>query len=483
MGLTQGLHQKQTTSLVLTPQLRQAIHLLSLNNLELQDHLQQEILENPLLEMASQEEAPPPHENPDLGEEEWASPTSQAHENLWSNDSQSDRWTGSGASGRSSGSFEGEESALRVSAHPISLQAHLMSQIHTCIVDPEEKIMAAHLLADLDEAGYVTTSLDVLATRLGCAETRLEKTLLTLQKFDPAGVFARHLCECLSLQLKDQGVWTPSLENLLSHLPLFAEGKMEAFFKKTGLTREEITQGLSLLRCLDPKPGLAFARESAETVVPDLYVTWDGLTQGWEVRFNEATLPKVLLDTGYYAKVSSAGEKDIQVYLKERMAAANWLVKALDQRAQTILRVATTLVATQSAFLRLGLAHLQPLTLREVAASLELHESTISRVIQNKYLQTPRGVFEMKMFFSNAVMGMSEEEQHSATSVRHLLSTLVQEEDPGDPYSDDQLVQKMAERGVDVARRTISKYRRILKIPSSYERRRTQNQASFSKIA
>lgn len=481
MGLTQGLHQKQTTSLVLTPQLRQAIQLLSLNNLELQNHLQEEILENPLLEMAGQEETPVLPENPDLGEEEWSSPTSQAHENLWGNDSQSDRCMGSARG--ASGNFETEESYLRVKAHPISLQDHLMSQIHTHFVAHEDKIIAVHLLADLDEAGYLTTRLDVLAKRLGCEEERLEKTLLTLQKFDPAGVFARHLCECLSLQLKDQGEWTPKLENLLSHLPLFAEGKMEAFFKKTGLNREEITQGLSLLRTLNPKPGLAFASENAQTIVPDLYVTWDALAQGWEVRFNETTLPKVLLDTGYYAKVSKTGEKDIQIYLKERMAAANWLVKALDQRAQTILRVATTLVATQSSFLSHGLAHLQPLTLREVAASLELHESTISRVIQNKYLQTPRGVFEMKMFFSNAVMGMSEEEQHSATSVRHLLSTIVQEEDPEDPYSDDQLVQKMAERGVDVARRTISKYRRILKIPSSYERRRTQNQASLSKIA
>lgn len=482
MGLTQGLHQKQTTSLVLTPQLRQAIHLLSLNNLELHTHLQQEILENPLLEMVWQEETPPAQEKTDSGEEEWASPTSQAHENLWSNDSQSDRWTGS-TGGSSSGAFEGEGSSLRVASHPVSLQAHLMSQIHTCITNPEEKIMAAHLLADLDEAGYLTTSLEALAARLGCEEVHLETTLQTLQSFDPAGVFARHLCECLSLQLKDQGEWTPDLENLLTYLPLFAEGKMEPFFKKTGLTREKITQGLSLLRRLDPKPGLAFAAENAQTIVPDLYVSWDPLTQGWEVRFNEGTLPKVLLDTGYYAKVSKTGEKDIQIYLKEKMASANWLVKALDQRAQTILRVATTLVATQSSFLRLGLAHLQPLTLREVAASLELHESTISRVIQNKYLQTPRGVFEMKMFFSNAVMGMSDEEQHSATSVRHLLGALVAEEDPKDPYSDDQLVQKMAERGVDVARRTISKYRRILKIPSSYERRRTQNQAAFSKTA
>ncbi|MBA4750430.1 MAG: RNA polymerase factor sigma-54 [Alphaproteobacteria bacterium] len=477
MRLSQKLQQKQTTSLVVTPQLRQAIHLLSLSNLELVAHLQQTVLDNPLLELEGYDKTS--EDVPIKSEEgDWESPASDVHENLWSADSTSDRWAGGTPVTEAS-----LDPFATIEAPPLTLQEHLLLQMQNMFEMHSQQVVALHLLADLDEAGYLTTDFESLSKSLGCTEVEIEEVLRHLQTCDPAGIFARNLQECLTAQLKERHLWTPIFERLMAHLSLFGEGKIDILLKKAALSKEELIDALQVIRSLDPKPGLAYAKKDNPPILPDLFVTWHGEDQRWDVRFNEATLPKVLIDTGYYARVWELGKKEIQVYLKEQLSSAQWLVKALDQRAQNVLKVATMLVATQQDFLKHGLSHLQPLTLKDVALELGLHESTVSRVVNHKYLQTPRGVFEMKVFFSNAVMGMADDAQHSAVSVRHLLSELIQEENPEDPYSDDQLVQKMAEKGVDVARRTISKYRKLLKIPSSYERKRTHEQASLAKVA
>lgn len=478
MSLSQKLQQKQTTSLALTPQLRQAIHLLTLSNLDLAQHLGQEIMENPLLELEGRQEDFEGSSNTNK-EEEWDDPASQTHENLWGNDSDADRWAGGGR--REDGSFDFVEDGA--SAQGESLVAHLTSQIHIRLTSPRDKIMAAHLVADLDEAGYLTTPLEVLAGQLGVEAPLLEEVLRKVQRFEPAGVFARSVSECLSLQLEQRRALTPALVRFLSHLPLLGEGRAQELMRKAKITQEELSSHLQLLRSLDPKPGLAFAAADAHAIIPDLFVTWNAPEERWDVRFNEATVPKVLIDTGYYARVWEKGNREIQSYLKERMSSANWLLKALDQRAQSILKVASVLIARQSAFLREGVAALIPLTLKEVASELDIHESTVSRVVQNKYMRTPRGTFEMRMFFSHAVASMQDAETLAATSVRQTLARLVEGENPQDPYSDDQLVQKMAEAGVDVARRTIAKYRGILKIPSSYDRKRAFEMARLSKAS
>lgn len=477
MRLSQKLQQKQTTSVVVSPQLRQAIQLLSLNNLELTSHLQNTVLDNPLLELEGFDKTSEVVVSQN-DTDEWASPASDAHENLWSADSASDRWAGGRTPTEAS-----RDPFAHLEAPSLTLQEHLLLQMQGMFECHTHEVIALHLLANLDEAGYLAINLDSLAKTLGCEETEIEQVLIRLQTCDPAGVFARSLQECLSAQLKDKLLWTPIFEKFMTHLALFGEGKIDTLLRKTGLSKEELSEALQVIKGLDPKPGLSFAKKDNPSVVPDLFVVWHEEDQRWDVRFNESTLPKVLIDTGYYARVWESGKKEIQVYLKEQLSSARWLVKALDQRTQNILKVAATLVAAQQNFMKYGLAQLQPLTLKDVAIELGLHESTISRIVNHKYLQTPRGVFEMRVFFSNAVMGMVEDTQHSGVSVRYLLSQLIQEENPQDPYSDDQLVQKMAEKGVDVARRTISKYRKVLKIPSSYERKRTHEQASLAKVA
>ncbi|MCA0370511.1 MAG: RNA polymerase factor sigma-54 [Proteobacteria bacterium] len=477
MALSQKLQQKQTTSLALTPQLRQAIHLLTLSNLDLAQHLGQELMENPLLELeGSQDDTPSLQEK--SSEEDWEDPSSQTHENLWGNDSDGDRWAGGSSRQSDEYGLEG-----RAATQGETLVAHLTSQIHMRLSDTQEKLIAAHFIADLDEAGYFVTPLENLASALGAPLPLLEEVLAKVQRFEPVGVFARSVAECLRLQLAERQALTPKLTRFLAHLPLVGEGRVEELIRKANITKEELGSYLQLLRTLDPKPGLAFSKGDDSALIPDLFVTWHEGDQRWDVRFNEATLPKVLIDTGYYARVWEKGNREIQSYLKERMSSANWLLKALDQRAQTILKVASVLISTQGDFLREGVMRLVPLTLKEVASTLDIHESTVSRVVQNKYMRTPRGTFEMRLFFSHAVASMQDTETLAAASVRQTLVRLVEEENPEDPYSDDQLVQKMAEAGVDVARRTISKYRRILKIPSSYDRRRAFEMARLSRAS
>ena len=513
MALSQSIQQKQAGSLTLTPQLRQAIKLLELSNLDLETYLAQEILDNPLLELASQEDtASPDGENPqenitdndsdsdsdnsndndsDNGKASEHSnaendfdpipdrddSASEEYDNLWTNQSEADRWENASSSGGSSSSTTSsssdlDDAASRLVANPVTLREYLTSQLHTDFSDPIDLLIGTHLIEGLDESGYLTTPLQEIAEKLGCAENRVCNTLHSLQKCEPSGVFAQSLIECLRLQLIDQKALTPSLSKLLEHLSLYADGKIDDLLKITALTRQELADHLHHIQSLNPRPGLLFETPSDQNFHPDVFVRWHDAKQEWRIHLNEATLPKILIDTGYYARVTSKGEKEINAYLKERLQSASWLAKALDQRAQTILKVSSEIVQQQEAFLKKGLRYLKPMTLKDIAVAVDLHESTVSRVTQHKYMMTPRGTFDMKTFFSSSVASMKDDGTHSASSVQHLIQSLVTSESPQAPYSDDQLVQELAEKGIDVARRTISKYRKIMNIPSSYERKK-----------
>ncbi len=329
------------------------------------------------------------------------------------------------------------------------------------------------LIDSVDEGGYLRADLTEVAERLGCAEEMLEAVLAVLQGFEPAGICARDLRECLMIQLKDQNRFDPAMAALLDNLQLLAKRDMPALKRACGVDDEDLREMVAELRALTPKPGASFGGEPAQTVVPDVYVR-EGLGGLWHVELNSETLPRLLVDQRYHARVSASARTDQEkTFVSDCAAQASWLVKSLDQRAKTILKVSSEIVRQQDAFLAYGVEHLRPLNLKTVADAIGMHESTVSRVTSNKYLATPRGVFEMKFFFTSAIQSSEGGEAHSAESVRHKIKQLIDTEaSERDVHSDDTIVDILKTAGVDIARRTVAKYREAMRIPSSVERRR-----------
>jgi RNA polymerase sigma-54 factor len=358
-------------------------------------------------------------------------------------------------------------------ARPKSLREHLVEQLIDLPPGPE-RIIGLDLIDQVDEAGYLRADLAEVATRLGCTVATVEAVLAQLQRCDPPGVMARSVKECLALQLRDANRLDPAMEALLDHLDLLAHADIDGLLKRSGVLAEDLPEMIAELKALNPKPGLAFAHEVVEAVVPDVFVlpTRGG---GWRVELNAATLPKVLVNTSYYAELSGrTTDKRSKEYLAERFQSASWLVKALDQRARTVLRVAEAVVARQRGFLNHGVQQLRPMVLRDIAEATELHESTISRATADKYVTTPRGNFPFKYFFSNALPGTNGGAIHAAEAIRQQIKIMIEREDPSQVLSDDQVVTALRTSGVAIARRTVAKYRESLAIPSSVERRRSK---------
>jgi RNA polymerase sigma-54 factor len=324
----------------------------------------------------------------------------------------------------------------------------------------------------LDENGYIGGGLDGVAALLDCDPVRVEEVLARLQQFDPPGIFARDLPECLALQLRDRNRLDPAMRALLDHLPLLAARNIPALIRVCQVDAEDMAEMISEIKSLDPRPGLAFDPPLAQPVVPDILMRAqpDG---GWIIELNNETLPRVLVNNKYHARISqvarSKAEKD---YLTDRLHAANWLVKSLHQRATTILKVAAEIVRQQDAFFRRGVQSLRPLILRDIAEAIGMHESTVSRVTSNKYMATPRGLYELKYFFTSSIPASSGGDAHSAEAVRHLIRSLIDREAPGATLSDERIVELLQRDGVDIARRTVAKYREAMRIPSSVQRRR-----------
>jgi RNA polymerase sigma-54 factor len=499
MSLSLRLDVRQSQSLVMTPQLQQAIKLLQLGNLELSTYVQAELEQNPFLER--QEDAEPSPEPTGLEDSGNASareraldgtPAMTPHQDAaeaWSS-APDEGWaeprgelgsgwlevagTGSGSRGGSSDFADERFDVEARLSRPKSLREHLVEQLQVDLPRGPERIIGVHLIDLVDEGGYLTGDLGEVAARLGCGLAEVEAVLARLQQFDPPGVLARSIDECLALQLRDANRLDPAMQALLAHLDLLVQGDLDRLQKACGVLPDDLPEMIAELRSLNPKPGLAFAHGVVEAVVPDVFVL-PVPGGGWRVELNAATLPKVLVNTAYYAELSGRTvDKGDKEYLAERFQSASWLVKALDQRARTVLRVAEATVARQQGFLNHGVQRLRPMVLRDIAEATDLHESTISRATAGKYLATPRGNFPFKYFFSNALPGTGGETSHAAEAIRQQVRTMIEREDPERVLSDDQIVALLRATGVSIARRTVAKYRESLAIPSSVERRRSK---------
>jgi RNA polymerase sigma-54 factor len=495
MALSPRLEFRQAQSLTLTPQLMQSIKLLQLSHLELSTFIDEELLRNPLLERddAPADGADPTQtaeatdlatpadsfegimaqgseQIPDAGE--IAGGLDTAVDNVFPDESPHDLGHASGPD--RNGSFEGGEAPdldQFVASRP-RLSDHLETQAQMILRTQSDRLIALHLINGLNEAGYLIVETSAIAELLGAELADVEAVLGALQGCEPVGVFARTIAECLALQLADRDRLDPMMQRLLDNLDLLAEHNMTALMKAVGCDREDLADMLAELRRLDPRPGLAFESDPVETVVPDVFVR-SGPDGTWQVELNSDVLPRVLVNRVYYATVSKKTRGEEKTFLTDCLATANWLTKSLDQRAQTITKVAAEIVRQQDGFLTHGVAHLKPMTLKMVAEEIEMHESTVSRVTANKYMATPRGLYEMKYFFTTAISSSDGGGDHSAEAVRHRIRQLIDAESVKDILSDDTIAEILRkEQGIDVARRTVAKYREGMNIPSSVTRRR-----------
>ncbi|MBT3330125.1 MAG: RNA polymerase factor sigma-54 [Rhodospirillaceae bacterium] len=533
MAMGPRLDIRQTQGLVMTPQLQQAIRLLQLTNLELGQYVEQELERNPILERADQDgstelsdfeegnlNTDPLVDN--LGEAIAASdgivddgmvgdaaaveldagtlpaegdldgaqgPLDTDHSESYNNDGVSDRPEGQEQaapsegfevgdwSGASTGLSGGESSTVtleQVLSSEISLKDHLLEQMNVLLVDPAQRIIGHDLIDHLDEAGYLSEAADAIAERLGCDEALVEQVLSQMQRLDPPGILARNLSECLALQLQDKDRYDPAMQALVENLHLLAAMDIPQICTVCGVDREDADEMIAELKALNPKPGLAFDYDVAAPVVPDVFVT-EKADGGWNVELNSDNLPRILVNRKYYAEINEAARrKEDKAYISECMQSANWLIKSLDQRARTILSVSSELVRQQDAFLANGVQDLRPLNLRAIAEVVGIHESTVSRVTSNKYMATPRGMFELKYFFTSALSSANGGDDYSSEAVRNRLRGLIDKESSAAVLSDDKLVEILRTSGIDIARRTVAKYRDAMGIPSSVQRRRAK---------
>jgi len=488
MALTPRLEFRQSQSLALTPQLMQSIRLLQLSHLELDAFVEAELLRNPLLERDEAGEAggaPEPAEAlPPVSPFEAAPPTGPAPTAdaiAGSYDTEVENVFPEERSGLGRGSSGGDGEAPDIDQYVAaekSLGAHLNDEIGLLLDDPAERLIARFLADGLDEAGYLTVGTDAVAAQLGAAPAAVEAVLAKLQTLEPTGLFARSVGECLALQLAERDRLDPLMQALLAHLDLVAAHDLAGLARAVGCEREDLMDMLAELRALDPKPGRAFARGPLEAIVPDVFVRAG--PAGWLVELNSEILPRVLVNRAYYAEVSArargAGDKS---FLVDCLQTANWLTRSLDQRAQTILKVTAEIVRQQDGFLRHGIAFLRPMTLKLVADAIGMHESTVSRVTANKYVATPRGLFELKYFFTTALASATGAADHSAEAVRHRIRQLIEAEPADAILSDDTIAALLnTEQGIEVARRTVAKYREAMHIASSVVRRRQKRLAA-----
>ena len=487
----------------MTPQLQQAIKLLQLSNIELSEFVETELEENPLLERdesdedgagdedgfeadpmteSAKGEDPRPLKEADfsLGEQP-AAPGEGAldldYNNSWDTDGAAepvspepvahDDWGKGGGGGFDSAEYNLENTL----SQSISLREHLLGQVQVDLSDPVDRVIGAHLVDTLDEAGRLGEDPALTQERLGCGAERIENVLHKLQHLDPPGLFARDLAECWAIQLAERDRLDPAMQTLLDNVDLLEKHDFTQLARLCGLDMEDIKDMIEEIRSLNHRPASAFDEAPAQPITPDVIMR-PGPDGGWIVELNNATLPKVLVNNHYYTEISrSVRTKEEKQYVAEKIQSANWLVKALHQRATTIMRVAEEIIRQQDGFFRRGVEHLRPLVLRDIAEAIEMHESTVSRVTSNKYINTPRGLYELKYFFTPAIGSTRGGEAHSAESVRHRIKALIEDEPPGKVLSDDKMVEILQAEGIDIARRTVAKYREAMRIPSSVQRR------------
>jgi RNA polymerase sigma-54 factor len=505
MALSQRLEFRQSQALVMTPQLMQAIKLLQLSSLDLAAYVEGELERNPLLERASDDEGPAtPEQSENVVEvRDEPSPSDWTGDELETSRSSLEQGLGtelenvfpddttpraspteaplpaySEWSGVGTGGGDGDNNLEAYLSAETTLAAHLGEQVGLAIAEPVRRMIGQYLIDMVDEAGYLAGDLASVAEKLGAPLAEVEAVLAILQKFDPPGVCARNLTECLAIQLRERDRFDPIMQILVAHLELLAKRDLAALRRVCGVDDEDLVEMIAEIRSLNPKPGLAFGSTTVQPIVPDVMVRAapDGT---WQVDLNSDTLPKVLINQRYHAKVTKGTKNDKdKTYIADCLQTATWLVRALDQRAKTILKVSSEIVRQQDGFFVHGVRHLRPLNLKTVADAIGMHESTVSRVTANKYMATSRGIFELKYFFTSAIAAADGGEAHSAEAVRHRIRQLIDGETPDDVLSDDTIVEKLKSAGVDIARRTVAKYREAMRIPSSVQRRREKQAAT-----
>jgi RNA polymerase sigma-54 factor len=505
MALTQRLQLRQSQALVMTPQLMQAIKLLQLSNLDLVAYVEAELERNPLLDRSVEDEpaAAAPNEaqtpeSPAADGEAWSPSGGEARadavderadpaaDDTLPDDAEAVRpraselpagyseWAGIGSGGRDDGDYNLE---AFVSAER-TLADWLREQLVLAVADAPRRMIGQYLIDLVDEAGYLSADFAAIAEKLGTSVDEVAAVLGILQSFDPPGICSRDLAECLTIQLRERDRFDPAMQALIGRLDLLARREFAALKKICGVGDEDLADMIAEVRRLNPKPGLAFGSVTVQPIVPDVFVrpAPDG---AWIVELNSDTLPKVLVNQSYYAEVSATARRDAEKsYLADCLQSATWLVRALDQRARTILKVANEIVRQQDGFFAHGVEHLRPLNLKTVAEAIGMHESTVSRVTANKYMATTRGIFELKYFFTSAIAAAHGGEAHSAEAVRHRIKQLIDAETAAEVLSDDTIVEKLREAGIDIARRTVAKYREAMRIPSSVQRRREKHAAA-----
>ncbi len=524
MALGPRLDLRQSQQLVMTPQLQQAIKLLTLTNLELESAVSAEIDSNPLLEAGEHDLiiGPETFDQPascetgldemlgrdsimasdtpvdvDFGEavfhhggagDEMGPTTNEFQAEQISRDDMgpadnalSMNGSGAGQTGSANNDSQNGDglSAEALLTADLTLHDHLLTQVGTTFREPEDLMIARHLVDLVDDSGYIALDLIDMAERLGTSIVTIECVLRLMQTFDPVGVCARSLSECLKLQAKDIDRLDPAMEMLLDNLPLLARGDLPALKRLCRVDHEDLADMIREVRGYNPKPGLLYGASRVETVVADVFVRRSA-AGSWIVELNTATLPRVLVNQSYHAellaKALSKSTADVakqeRQFLSECLTSANWLVKALDQRARTILKVASEIVKLQEGFFEDGVRYLKPLTLRTVADAIGMHESTVSRVTTAKYIACSRGLYELKYFFNSSIQSGNGGEAHSAKSVQFRIKELIEAESARNILSDDQIVDILQGEKFDIARRTVAKYREAMNIPSSVQRRR-----------
>ena len=492
MALGPRLDLRQSQSLVMTPQLQQAIKLLTLSNLELETFISDEIEKNPLLDTGEISTESGEAGDSEAGSEPGAQGSDEilssgpsesestldmqgdtdsfANNSLSDSDGALDGQLGlNGASSGSTGAGEAPDFENMLVAE-ITLTDHLMDQAGA-VLSGMDLFVAQHIIDQIDECGYLQADLLELAQRLNVGLVEIERILGVVQTLDPVGVGARDLAECLVLQARDADRYDPAMARLIDNLDLLAKGALPQLKRICGVDDEDLMDMISELRNYDPKPGCKIGGGAVQSVVPDVFIA--ERANRWIIEVNSATLPKVLVNRSYYSELKDgAQDKQSKEWLNECLADANWLVKALDQRQRTIVKVATEIVKQQEEFFRKGVAHLRPLTLKNIAEQIEMHESTVSRVTSNKYLSCSRGTFELKYFFTSGIQSSTGGEAASAEAVKSHIKSLIDNEDPKKILSDDKLVTLLQAKGFDIARRTVAKYREALGMGSSVQRRR-----------
>ncbi|MCA1661814.1 MAG: RNA polymerase factor sigma-54 [Novosphingobium sp.] len=499
MALGPRLDLRQSQSLVMTPQLQQAIKLLALSNLELETVVAEAVADNPLLEIGEPPAAEPGEADPvELRRTHLeSSPVDQLIGEGRADEDRPldidgaaldrDRDTGDGFGGDGAAAFELDFARETAGCDGpgiderggagATLAEHLHAQVGAAADDAREAAIARWLIDQLDEAGYLEAPLRDAAETLGVALGEVEDALRLVQSLDPTGVGARSLSECLALQAIEADRFDPCMKRLIENLDLVAKGAFAQLKRMCGVDDEDFADMLAELRSYDPRPGLRFGAAAPEAVTPDVLIRGraDG---GWDIALNQATLPRLVVNRSYYLELKrTCGDKQSRGWLGERLADANWLVKALDQRQKTILKVAAEIVTQQDGFFRRGVSQLKPLTLRAVAEAIAMHESTVSRVTSNKYLNCDRGTFELKYFFTSGVASADGAGAVSAEAVKAQIRALIETEDPKDILSDDALVELLRAKGFELARRTVAKYREAIGLGSSVQRRRQKTLA------